>query len=76
MIIDHPSRKYSGEFGPLPCKVIQCDFCQRLAPPGTDMHAAVGKAHSAAFITVRNGTVMDPRLWSCPSCTQRRLNQQ
>lgn len=76
MIIDHPTLKYDGDFGTEPCKVVQCDFCQKLAPPGTDMHIAVGKARTAAFITVRGLTAVSPRKWSCPACNLRRANAQ
>lgn len=72
MIVQHPTLTFKGTHGLEPCYCVKCGFCSRLAPVGHDFHQAVEKAYTAAFSTVSGGTLVDPRVWSCPACTSKR----
>lgn len=72
MIVQHPTLTFNGFQGPEPYYCVKCTFCPRLAPGGRDMHQAVEKAYTAAYSTIPGETRVDPRLWSCPSCTAKR----
>jgi len=79
MIIDHP--KQVRALAPMPyyepAKVMQCDFCQGLAPmAGQDIAEAVERAQKAGFFAVKPKfktllNIGTPLKWCCPECKDR-----
>jgi phage FluMu protein Com len=74
MIIDHPTKRYEKTRNEeTRAKVIQCDFCQKLAKKvGFNIDEALDAARKEGFRTKPGAKLTDPLKWACPHCIEAR----